>query len=821
MNSNTNLKSKINAAVNTLKQLVVFTMIFSMVASAAEKAPTASLPLPTTGNVTLTLAEYDRLVDLGSKAARKHEVPPVSYTLKRAELKLRVADTTVLGSVLLDGEVFGKGTAKVPLVSGMTILNARQEGPNGKLDTKALPLLQEGSTATAVLPGPAEFSVALDAGMPMNIEAGRASFYLPVPAAGSVRLSLVIPGDHTNVRISPGLITNKTSANGQTTVEAALTPGQPATIWWQTREIVVPVVPKEVRFLSDINTLISVTESDLHLAALVNVTVVQGDPTEFKIIIPKDYEISDVSGSTVEGSEIADDELIVKLNNSSPRSHQFLVTMEKPLEGAVKMETPFLNFKDAQRETGEVLVEGSGAMELTSTEAGSLKRMDVKEVSPYLRSLAHYPMHAAFRFHRQPAPDGAPKLDLSWVRFPDSNVLAAIAERAVVTTLVTNEGRSLTEVKLTVKNQAQPFLKVDLPKDATILSAEVAGVKVKPVLGTDGSRVPLLRAGFRPTDSYEVSFVFMHSGTPFAKKGGSDIELPSMDIPISLLQWEVFLPEQYKVKDFGGDAIAMDVLQPVTYVRRTRKDEARVRESSEDRASSTFDSVQLSTFAGIQENEGVDNLALFVPGVDGGVVGLLGGTVTDSQGAVIPNAQVRLTNANTGVVSTTTTDSSGVWRISGLPSGNYRAQISAQYFKTSVLNGINYSAGQGASLGNSKLMVGSTSTTVEVTAAAPLIDTAQSQVTNTFSGSTFSNTNGGAGFTTGRVKGDKELERDAKKQAAQVQMQASVNVFNLQKKVSGVLPVQVDVPRAGNSYKFARALVLDEETKLTFNYKTK
>lgn len=39
--------------------------------------------------------------------------------------------------------------------------------------------------------------------------------------------------------------------------------------------------------------------------------------------------------------------------------------------------------------------------------------------------------------------------------------------------------------------------------------------------------------------------------------------------------------------------------------------------------------------------------------------------------------------------------------------------------------------------------------------------------------------------------------------------------------VAGVLPVRVDVPRAGSSYRFARALVLDEETKLTFGYKTK
>jgi hypothetical protein len=63
--------------------------------------------------------------------------------------------------------------------------------------------------------------------------------------------------------------------------------------------------------------------------------------------------------------------------------------------------------------------------------------------------------------------------------------------------------------------------------------------------------------------------------------------------------------------------------------------------------------------------------------------------------------------------------------------------------------------------------------------------------------------------------------RKEKKQQDLQQNVASANVFNLQKKVSGVLPVRIDVPRAGASYRFARALVLDEETKLTFNYKTR
>ena len=99
----------------------------------------------------------------------------------------------------------------------------------------------------------------------------------------------------------------------------------------------------------------------------------------------------------------------------------------------------------------------------------------------YLRALARNSLHAAFRYHRQAAE--APGLSLAWVRFPDSSVLAAVAQEAEVTTMVTSDGKSLTEVKLTVGNQAQPFLKVALPAGASIVSADVAGERVKPVQG--------------------------------------------------------------------------------------------------------------------------------------------------------------------------------------------------------------------------------------------------------------------------------------------------------------------------------------------------
>src|SRR5579871_4616876 len=109
-----------------MKKLLAILMMFSISAMAIT-AENPVLPLPTTGNVTLTLAEYNRLVELAAKSGKKHEAPPLPYAIKRADLKLHVTNQTVLATVQLDGEVFSKGAAKVPLINGLTILNARQE----------------------------------------------------------------------------------------------------------------------------------------------------------------------------------------------------------------------------------------------------------------------------------------------------------------------------------------------------------------------------------------------------------------------------------------------------------------------------------------------------------------------------------------------------------------------------------------------------------------------------------------------------------------------------------------------------------------------
>ncbi len=741
-----------------MKKLLSIVLVWMMVlpgfASAAE---TPLPPVPATGNVTLPLDEYNHLLELASKPIRKPDAPPVAYTMKHADLKFRVTDESVQGTIQLQGEVLHKGATKVPLTTGMAILDARQEG-------KGLPLELENGTHTAVLPGPSEFAVTLDAGMPLSIEAGKASFTLPTPSASSVRLSLVVPGDRTSVRINPGLITSRSSENGQTFIEATLVPGVQATVWWATREVAVPVVPKEVRFLSDVKTLVSVSEAEIRIAVLADITVVQGEPSQFEIEVPPGYELTGTTGASVESAEVDSNVLTVKVSAPAQHAHQFLISMEKSIN-ATKTDAPFLSFKNAQRETGELLVEGAGTIELAATEGGGLKRMDFKETNPYLRSLARFPMQAAFRYHKQATEK--PSLALEWTRYPDSSVLSAVAERAIVTTLVTTEGRSLTEVKLIVKNQAQPFLKVALPAGASILTAEVAGEKVKPVEAPDGNRVPLVRPGLRTSDSYEVSFVFMHAGSPFAKKGGSDLSLPKMEIPIDILQWEVFLPEQYKVKDFGGDAIAANLLPPAS-------DDVSGVESGGDVIGG------IAT-AAITNYESVSLLP-----------GQLGGILVDPSGAVVSNARVSVTQLDTGAVRNVITDSSGRWLVSNLSSGRVRITVSAPGFQQ-LVSETNYDGSRPAPVANT-LNIGVATESLAVMSSNGAIDYLALQ---------------------------RDARKAAQKAAEKQQTMASANVTNLQQRISGVLPVRMDVPRAGNSYHFVRPLVLDEETKVSFAYKSR
>ena len=509
-------------------------------------------PNETPRAVTLSLTEYNRLIDLASRPPQGALVAPVAAVLASANLRVRVERDTARGVFAIAGDALRPGVSRVSLLSGATLIDANAGG-------RPLPLIADGNAHTALIPGPGPFSLALEWGAPLQFKPGRASFVLPVPQAGTARATFDLPGDQADVHLSSGLITGKSILDGRTIIEATLDPGSSTEVWWSMRDSAPTAAARELRALADVMTLITIGDSDVRMVALIDVSVVQGELRTAAVRLPAGYEVTGISGSSLETSEPVDGGLILTVGNPAARSHQFLVSLERPHDGgSFSVDTGFVSVRDVQRERGEVAIEGVGTLELTVDERDPMHRIDVRELNQALQSLARLPVLTAFRYQRSAGP--APALALEVKRFADAGVLAAIADRAVATTLVTSEGRALTEVVLTVQNRAQPFLKVTLPPGASMVSVDVAGQPAKPVQGTDGTRVPLLRPGFRPTGSYQVSFVYLHAGTPFAKKGDIEMTLPKMDLPVGIVQWELFAPERYSMRTIGGNVMDVDML---------------------------------------------------------------------------------------------------------------------------------------------------------------------------------------------------------------------------------------------------------------------
>ena len=71
----------------------------------------------------------------------------------------------------------------------------------------------------------------------------------------------------------------------------------------------------------------------------------------------------------------------------------------------------------------------------------------------------------------------------------------------------------------------------------------------------------------------------------------------------------------------------------------------------------------------------------------------ISGTVTDSTGAVVPNAQVVVQNVQTGIKRSTETNGQGQYSVPNLDIGEYQIQVEARGFEILVLKGISLSVG--------------------------------------------------------------------------------------------------------------------------------
>src|SRR5262249_30940507 len=103
------------------------------------------------------------------------------------------------------------------------------------------------------------------------------------------------------------------------------------------------------------------------------------------------------------------------------------------------------------------------------------------------------------------------------------------------------------------------------------------------------------------------------------------------------------------------------------------------------------------------------------------------GQVFDAAGAALPNAAVTLTNSQTGLARSATTNAAGGFNFPRVEVGVYSLEAGHARFKKAVQREIRLELNQVLTI-NLRLQVGAREELVEVTGAAPLIDTTSTQL---------------------------------------------------------------------------------------------
>jgi hypothetical protein len=154
--------------------------------------------------------------------------------------------------------------------------------------------------------------------------------------------------------------------------------------------------------------------------------------------------------------------------------------------------------------------------------------------------------------------------------------------------------------------------------------------------------------------------------------------------------------------------------------------------------------------------------------------GQIRGRVVDVNDAVIPGATVEIRVGN--YIASIVSDLTGGFTFSGVPHGSVELSAALMGFATQRTS---FSFDGSPRQIEMTLEVGRLEETVTVTGAAPVIDASTS-----------------ARFSA-----------------------PSQNVVNLQARAAGVLPIRVDVPRAGVSHEFVKPLVVGSSPEVRLRYK--
>lgn len=348
------------------------------------------------------LVPYDKYVDLWNRAHPDERMttaaPPAPYGLGGVALR-----TTLQGvdHLLIEGQVdvdvYAEGTINIPLpLESGVLVKADLDGQPAKLGVvraAPVPTTQQAKEATeerrpdSVLvlnvSGKGRHHLALAAQMQLRRSGGWRVTQGRLLAAPAGTLTLIVPEAQTEVRLA-GVSdrTNYLTTEANQTVETALSPDGRIAIQWRPK-VSEGVVDQSLTAQSA--ALLDVQEDGLGLVWRVALEFRRTERESFRLSLPPDYMVTQVTGGNVRGWEVspaeARQQLDITLLKPAKDQERFDVHLWRRgrigTQELATFEVPVVTVHDAALHHGRLVIRRSPLLDLRTASAQGVTRTDL------------------------------------------------------------------------------------------------------------------------------------------------------------------------------------------------------------------------------------------------------------------------------------------------------------------------------------------------------------------------------------------------------------------------------------------------------------
>ena len=374
-----------------------------------------------------------------------------------------------------------------------------------------------------------------------------------VPQATFSTMALSVPRKDVELRPADQLYVERHPLAGDAGVKltARLGAANRVDLRWGTK----PAAPVKVEpvLYGEVNTLLVIEEQLARFTSIIQYRMAQGDTKTLVVTIPSGPNVLNVRGAGIEDWRVTDapdhKTLTVTLGVAlKDAAYRLMVEGEQTLADTRSYTLPEIQLANVKQERGYLAVARSGSVELSPETAEGINRVDVRELPEPLRDAMGSPATLAFKYHQHPY-----RVSLALTRHDDHPVLAAIAERGELVTVVSRQGEVLTRASYLIKANKKQFLEVSLPEGATLWSCLVAGKSVKPVEGKERKLLVPLDAMTDAVTAVSVELVYFERRPELVRIGRLQLQGPVLDAPTTVSNWAVYAPREVAFLHITGN----------------------------------------------------------------------------------------------------------------------------------------------------------------------------------------------------------------------------------------------------------------------------